>query len=165
MAATVIQLQGADGVLYLLLQLPAEVVSKNGGPVKTALRKGARVIFIEEALNLARVTGNLTVEEYEGTKLLAKSLVITRGKAPTDGKGERVLIRIKRKSYTRKGKPVTTLKTAQLLEYGSSTQPAEPWIRPAFQSKAAQAINTTTAELIIGLDRVVKKLAAQGGGK
>ena len=33
------KLQGVDGVLATLQSLPAEVVSKRGGPVKAALRK------------------------------------------------------------------------------------------------------------------------------
>jgi len=61
------------------------------------------------------------------------------------------------------GKAVTTLKTAQLLEYGSSKQPAEPWIRPAFQSKAAEAIRTVETELVAAIDRIATKLMKQGG--
>lgn len=153
------KLSGLDGVLDTLKSLPPEVVSKRGGPVKVALRKGALVILREEALNLARVTNNLSTDDAEGTGLLQKSLVATRGKAPNSGNGERYLVRVKRKTYVRKGKPVTTLKTAQLLEYGSEQQSAEPWIRPAFNAKAAEAIFTVERELIAGVDRVVAKLA------
>lgn len=154
-----LKLSGLDGVLDLLKQLPPEVVSKRGGVVKTALRKGAQVILREEALNLARVTGNLDPEQEPGTKLLASSLIVSRGKAPTGGKGERYLVRVKRKAYLRKGKPVTTLKTGQILEYGSEKQQAEPWIRPAFNAKAAEAIYTIERETLAGIDRAVKKLS------
>jgi hypothetical protein len=54
---------------------------------------------------------------------------------------------------------VTTLKTAQLLEYGSSQQPAEPWLRPAFLSKRTQAVDTTVRELRVDIDRLVRKLS------
>lgn len=153
-----LRLTGLDGVLDLLRQLPREVVSKRGGPVKTALRKGALVILREEALNLARVTNNLDTDEQEGTNLLASSLVATRGKAPSSGKGERYVVRVKRRTYLRKGKPVTTLKTAHLLEYGSEKQPAEPWIRPAVNAKAVEAIHTIERELLAGIDRIVRRL-------
>jgi hypothetical protein len=158
MAGEVIRLQGLDGALDMLKQLPAEVVSKRGGVVKAALRKGARVILLEEALNLARTLGTLDADEQTTTGLLLKNLVISSGKPPTSGNGERMLIRIRRKSYQRKGETVTTLKSAQLKEYGSEKQKAEPWIRPAFNSKAREAIATVEAETVAGIERAVKKL-------
>jgi len=166
MSYGLIQLRGVDGVLKTLQSLPAEVVSKSGGPVKSALRKGARVLLQEEALNLARATDSLASIEGESSGLLQSSLIISRGKAPTSGKGERMLVRVKRKTYPgRKGKTVTTLQSANLLEYGSEKQPAEPWIRPAFAAKAESAIRTVEAELIRGVDRIVERLARQNRGK
>lgn len=159
--AETIKLTGADDVLRMLQQMPAEVVSKRGGPVRAALRKGAKVIQQQEIANLNAATagGNTS------TGLLAKNVVVTRGKPPTDGKGERYLVRVKRKGYPNrsggKGKRttgVTTIKTAQLLEYGSSKQPAEPWIRPAFKSRAVEAINVATSSLVQAIDRIAKRL-------
>jgi HK97 gp10 family phage protein len=156
-----VKLTGVDNVLNLLQSLPKEVVSKRGGPVRAALRKGAKVIHTQQMANLAAVTANLTDEgEKLSTGLLAKNVVISRGKAPFGGKGERVLIRVRRKSYPdRTGKTVTTHATANWTEYGTSERPAEPWIRPAFLAKAEQAIHTTTAELLNGIDRIVQKLS------
>jgi HK97 gp10 family phage protein len=153
-----VRLTGLDGVLDTLKRLPPEVVSKRGGPVKSALRKGALVILREASLNLARATNNLASDDPTSTGLLLKNLIASRGKAPTGSKGERYLVRVRRKSYQRKGETVTTLKTAQILEYGSSKQPAEPWLRPAFNAKAMQAIKTIEAELLAGIDRAVRKL-------
>lgn len=161
------KLTGLNGVLETLKALPAAVVSKRGGPVKSALRKGALVILKQEKANLQAVTANTNDEgKRYSTGLLLKNLIASRGKAPTGGNGERYLVRVRRKTYPQKsGKPVTTLKTAQLLEYGSSQQPAEPWIRPAFNAKAAEAITTVERELVAGIDRIVKKLAAQNKGR
>ena len=39
-----VKLTGVAGVLKTLSSLPAEVVSKRGGPVKAALAKGARFL-------------------------------------------------------------------------------------------------------------------------
>lgn len=158
---TTVQLTGVDNVLNLLRSLPTEVVSKRGGPVRAALRKGAAVIFKQARSNLERSIAN--TEDAQSTGLLIKNLVITRGKEPTGTRGERYLVRVKRKSYARKGARVTTLKTAHLLEYGSRTQPAEPWLRPAFNATARQAIDTTTSELLRAIDRIVRKLGKQGG--
>jgi HK97 gp10 family phage protein len=158
------QLTGLNGVLETLKSLPAEVVSKRGGPVKSALRKGANVILKAEKANLRAVMGHeVDGEKRLTTGLLLKSLIATRGKPKF--KGEWYIVRVKKKKYQRKGKDVSTVKVAQLLEYGSSKQPAEPFIRPAFTSKAAEAIRTIERELIAGVDKVVRKLAAQNKGK
>lgn len=160
------KITGLDGVLDMLRRLPPEVVSKRGGPVRAALRKAAVVIQKPAVANLARVTANATTDEKrQNTGLLEKSVVVTRGKAPFDGNGERYLVRVKRKTYTRSGgKPVTTLKTAQLLEYGSSKQPAEPWLRPAFNANAEKAIYTFETSLLRSIDLIVKKLSKGKGG-
>lgn len=160
------QLQGLNGVLETLKSLPPEVVSKRGGPVKAALRKGARVIFKQAQINLQAAVSNATSDgKRYSTGLLLKNLVVTRGKKPIGTNGERYLVRVRRKTYGRKGKAITTLATANMLEYGTAKQPAEPWLRPAFQSKAAQAIHVTEAELLKQIDRVVNKLAQQNRGR
>lgn len=161
-----VKMTGLDGVMKTLKSLPAEVVSKRGGPVKAALRKGARVIFAQAKQNLQSVTSNATDDNKRySTGLLLKNLVVTRGKKPNGTRGERYLVRVRRKSYQRKGQSFTTLGTANLLEYGSVKQPMEPWLRPAFQAKAEAAIRTTETELIRQLDKVVKKLAQLNKGR
>lgn len=162
------KLSGLDGVLDTLRQLPPEMVSKNGGPVRSALRKGALVIHAQEKVNLQAVVANATSSgKRESTGLLLQNLIVSRGKAPSSGKGERFLVRFRRKSYPVKGrgKAATTYKTAQLLEYGSSHQPAEPFIRPAFEAKAREAITTVELEMAKGVARVIKKLARQNKAK
>jgi len=47
-----VQLEGLQGVLETLKALPSELVSRNGGPVRSALRKGALVIFKQANSNL-----------------------------------------------------------------------------------------------------------------
>jgi HK97 gp10 family phage protein len=154
-----IKLTGVDGVMDMLKKLPPEIVSKRGGPVRAALRKGAVVIHKQAKLNLqAVISRTADGEESQSTGLLLKNVVVTRGKAPTQGKGERFLVRVRRKTYPRKSKkPVSTLKTAHLLEYGSSQQPAEPWLRPAFNAKAREAINVVTGSLMTEINKAIKR--------
>lgn len=161
------KLQGMEGVLATLRSLPPEIVSKRGGPVKSALRKGAQVIRKQAAANLQSIISGTNDEgERLSTGLLLKNLVVTRGKPPFGGRGERYLVRVRRKTYPgRAGKPVTTLKSGQILEYGSVKQAPRPWIRPAASSKAQEAINVTTAELLKQIDKIVKQLAAQNKGR
>lgn len=148
-------LTGVDGVLKTLQSLPPEVVSKRGGAVKLSLAKGARLIRNEVKKNLQRV-----VSTDESTGLLEKNIISSRGKQPYGTKGERYLVRVKRKTYPdRDGKPVTTLKTANILEYGSEKQSSQPFIRPAAVSKAQEAINVITADLVKRVDKIVADLA------
>lgn len=159
-------LAGVDGVLKTLQRLPPEIVSKRGGPVKLALAKGARLIRDEAKKNL---TAQLAAGD-ESTGLLLKNIIASRGKAPLSGKGERYLVRVRRKTYPGrpsdgKGGVVTTRKTAMWKEYGTEDQVATPWLRPAVQQKGATAISVITKDLTRRIDIVVKKLAAQNGGK
>lgn len=156
------ELHGLQETVETLLKLPPEIASKRGGPVRSALRKAAVVIQKQELANLQAVTANATsTGERLSTGFLAKNVVVTRGKAPIGTKGERFLVRIRRKTYPDSKGSVSTLKTAQLLEYGSSKQPAEPWIRPAVESRGREAIETFERELAAGIDRAVRKLAKQ----
>jgi HK97 gp10 family phage protein len=150
-----VNLQGVDGVLKTLQSLPAEVVSKRGGPVKLALAKGARLLRNEVKKNLQR-----NIKTDDSTGLLEKNIISSRGKQPYGTKGERYLVRVKRKVYSDKqGKPVTTLKTANIMEYGSNKQTAQPFIRPAAVSKATETINVVTKDLIRRIEKVTKDLA------
>lgn len=150
-----VNLRGMDGVLETLQSLPAEVVSKRGGPVKLALAKGARVIRAQAATNL-RAAIALGGERSTGN--LEKRLVVTRGKRPLGGKGERYLVRVRKRNYINAlGIKTNPLMTANLLEYGSSHQPATPWLRPAVAQKGEEAINVITADLKRRIDIIVKK--------
>jgi len=162
-----VDIRGIDGVLATLRALPREVSAKRGGPVAAAARTGLQPMKRQHLANLSAATANATSENRRlSTGFLAKNVVISRGKAPTSGKGERYLLRVRRKTYPdRKGKPVTTLAAAQLLEYGSSQQPAEPWIRPSFLSRAREVIDTTSADLVRRLDKIVARLARQNAAK
>lgn len=163
-------LRGVDGVLQTLQSLPQEVVSKRGGPVKLALAKGARLIRDEAIKN---VKASIAINGDQSTGMLEKNIIASRGKAPIGGKGERYLVRVRRKAYDlakigrreKAGKRVTTHKTASLLEYGSVHQPATPWLRPAVRNKGAEAINVITEDLKRRIDATVKKLARQNAGK
>lgn len=150
--------------------LPPEIVSAKGGPVKNALRKAANVIRAQAAANLKAA---IAINGSVSTGLLEKNLVVTRGKEPRGTRGERYLVRVRRKAYDgdklgrrqKAGKRVTTHKTASLLEYGSSHQPATPWLRPAVKQKGQQAIEVFTSDLNRRIEATVKKLAQQNKGK
>ncbi|HFF3759517.1 TPA: hypothetical protein ACGCNR_001501 [Stenotrophomonas maltophilia] len=158
-----LQIHGIEGVLSTLEALPAEVVSKRGGPVKLALAKGARLLRDQAKDNFRRSVAQGGADSTETT---VENIVASRGKAPVGTKGERQLVRVKRRSYINaKGAKTTTLRAAQLMEYGSATQPARPWLRPAVQRRGSQIIDVVSEDLLKRLDQITKRLAAQNGGR
>lgn len=151
-----VKISGIDDTLRALKSLPTEIVSKRGGPVKLALAKGARFLRDEAKRNLEAA---IALNGDESSGLLLKSVIASRGKQAFGTKGERYLVRVKRKTYPdRDGKAVTTLQTANLLEYGSSNQPATPWLRPAVLSKGQQTINVVVTDLNRRIDLITRKL-------
>ena len=159
-----VKLTGVDGVLQTLRSLPAEVVSKRGGPVKAALAKGARFIRDKAKDNLRRAIAEGPTTRSTGE--LEKRVISSRGKAPFDGKGERYLVRVKKLDYLNDdGIRTNPLMTANLLEYGSSHQPATPWLRPTVPQHGAQAIEIITKDLDARVQKIVAKLAGQNRGR
>lgn len=161
-----VKLHGLEGVIEALQALPAEIVSKRGGPVRAALRKGGDVILKQLKINLRQVTARAGVpdEQSTSTGFLLTQAVTTRGKPPTDGKGERYLVRFRKKRYPDR-KLVTALKTAHLLEYGSEKQPAEPFIRPAYETQAGAALRVIESDLAASIARITRKLARDAKAK
>lgn len=156
-------INGIPGIIRTLSSLPAEVVSKKGGPVKLALAKGARLLRDQAKDNFRRSVAQGGADSTETT---VENIVASRGKAPVGTKGERQLVRVKRRSYINaKGAKTTTLRAAQLMEYGSATQPARPWLRPAVQRRGSQIIDVVSEDLLKRLDQITKRLAAQNGGR
>ena len=158
-------LHGVDDLLATLKSLPPEIVSKRGGPVKSALRKGAVVIQKAAKANIRRVVAKTEDAGYTSTKVLEDAVVVRRDPNPQRaGASERyrVLIARGRKYEGRlnNGKPVTAVMTARYLEFGTEDQAAEPWLTPAYMSEKERAVETIVADLRKGIDRIVKKLEA-----
>lgn len=161
------QLKGLDDVLATLNALPVEIVSKKGGPVKNALRRGARQLRDAAEVNLREAIAR---GGSRSTGLLEKNLIASRGKPPVGSKGERYLVRVKRKTYPgrkpeRDGKVATVRKSAQLLEWGSSQQQSTPWLRSAVSRKGTAVIETIRTDLLARIETTVKRIAKNGGGR
>ena len=150
---------GLDGLLETLKQLPAEVVSKRGGPVKFAMAKGARMLRDAAAVSLAAA---IAADGSDSTGETVNALVAQRGKYR--GQGERYVVRVKSKAYVsaRKGK-TTTIRTGNLLEYGSKQQRATPWLRPAAEANAQRIVDTVNADLVRRVEPIVAKIARANG--
>lgn len=148
-------LHGLDDVLRKLKALPPEIVSKRGGPVKSALRKGGKVIQQEAIANLQANANH--ADSYPNTGLLAKSVGLGRDPKPQQsGANERYRVFVRRKKYPNGFK---TVAAARFLEFGNARQAAKPWLLPAFMSKRQEALNTVVRELNAGIDRIIRKLS------
>lgn len=168
MAREAIRIEGLAGVLETLKQLPPELVSKNGGPVRAALRKAAVIIQKQARANVQAIIDapNIGGDSRESSGLLKKNIVVTRGRPSGGLKGEVYLVRVRKKKYPQKGgKPVHTAQVGTLLEYGTEKRKPMPWIRPAFDAKKTEAVAVFTRELPRAIDRIVKKLDRQNKGR
>ena len=153
-------LHGLDDVLAKLKALPAEIVSKSGGPVKTALRKGAKVIADEAVRNIKAITQPDAGQDYVPTGLLAKSVVVRRDSRPQRSRAnERYRVLLSRKKYP--GRKLGTIATGRYLEFGTEKQKPTPWLTPAYLAKRQAALDTVVRELRAGIAKVERKLAAK----
>jgi len=161
-------LKGASELVKMLHELPAELVSKNGGPVKLALRKAAKVIRDEESRRFQALNSH----DPANTGLLDRSIIVKRGRVDPGFKGEKMIVTFKRYVYLKsflsnvkklgtaaKMDTVTTRKTAQIFEYGSSHQPPRPFIRPSFQAKAGEATDVFISDLKRRIELLNKRVA------
>ena len=65
----------------------------------------------------------------------------------------------------RKGEQVSTLKSAQIKEYGSAKQPARSFIRKTVQQHGGAIIDIVTKDLDARVQKIVAKLASQNKGR
>lgn len=175
MARESVRVEGLEGVLNTLKNLPPELVSKNGGPVRTALRRGGVLILKEAQKNIQQIIDEPNKNGRDvSTGLAKKSLFLKRvRKMPNGQKGEAFIIAVKPNKYPnrmnrRKGRKARELQANDvlfMLENGTENRPAMPWMRPAFEVKKQEAVEVFARELPRAIDRAVKKLSKQKGAR
>ena len=168
MARETFRIEGLDAAVKTLRELPAELVSKRGGPVRTALQKAAKMIQVEEQQRLQGIIDqeNAAGRPTESTGLLKANIVTKRGRLAGGEKGELYSVGIRRKAYPdSRGKRVTTPQVARLLEYGTARRAPLPFIRPAFEAVKGKVVPLFAAELNRRLAGIVRKLHRSNGGK
>lgn len=166
MASESIRISGLSGALATLKALPPEIVSKNGGPVRSAIRAGAKVLQQQVQANLQVIidTPNIHNSPNRSTGFLKKNIIIQRGRRNTTG--ELMLIRVKARQFypqTGKGKRVSAAEDAFMLEHGTERRAAYPFFQPAFDLKKDEAARTFAADLDKRLIAIQSKLERQNG--
>ena len=180
MAGDLVRIEGLDSVMKTLRELPAEVVSKNGGPVRAALRRGAVIIQKQAMANVQEIVDTPNVDgRFVSTGLAKKSIRIKRVRPLNRQKGEAFIIAVRPQPYQgrrimgkrHKRAPLRARSTRDLqtndvlfmLEAGTERRRAMPWMRPAFEAKKGEALQVFATELPRAIDRAVKKLAMKNG--
>jgi HK97 gp10 family phage protein len=158
-------IEGLEGVIERLNALPREIVGKNGGPVKSALRKGAKLIRDEAARRAPVKTGKLrdalTVRRDPRPHYVSAAEHYWIG---VQGGARRKYANTKRnRGKARVGQTYEVEGNAfywRFYEFGSEHQPARPFVRSAFEAKVADVEALIASELNKQLDRITKKLNA-----
>lgn len=149
------KISGADQLLKNLDQLPKELRLK---PVRSALGKAAKVVRLKAAENA------LALDDKETGRKIADNL-IQRWRSRHFKRTGDPMISVgvgTEKGRIPKGNPDTGPKGNtphwHLLELGTEQMPAHPFLRPAAEQTAQQAINTFGTELDKAIARIVSKL-------
>lgn len=169
MARESVRIEGLDGVLNVLRELPAEIVSKAGGPVKFGLKAAAELLRDEAKRNVRAIidTPNQGGDD-KSTGLLLLSIVAGRSKPPQGKNGEAYVVRVRRNqkypgNRQNEAGNVTAVQVGRLLEYGSENRPPMPWMRPAFDARKNEALQVFSAELRRRTEAAVKRLERMNG--
>ena len=164
------EITGLEGVLESLRALPAEMTKKRGGPVRAAVRKAAQLLRKEaRAQMIARGNNPGKTGINYATGFTAKHIIIKRRKINEAMKGERFIVTVKPVPHPNGNKigkrPIKTNDVAFIMEHGSANQPAEPWLRPAYNARKEEAVRVMVDTLQSGIDKIVAELARKNAGK
>lgn len=152
-----IKVEGLDGLMARLKAFPKEM-AKNGGPIRSALFQGAKIIREEAKANIQQIIDepNKGGRDDLSTGTLKKSVIMKRHRNPrSKGATEIYSVRLKRVKNP-KGTPVT--RYGKVLEFGSEHVKAYSWMRRAAEEKKTAVFSTIATALRKGIERVEKKL-------
>ena len=149
---TTVTITGLDQLLVRLKALPAEVASKNGGPVRSAVRKAANVIRDEMRRNMAAEIAKPNEVPYQETGRLMKSIRSATGKMR--GKGESYKVGVMTSKYS---SGLSTKRVGGYMEYGTVKYHSNAPLRTAWAAKKDEALTVMTVELEKGIARLERK--------
>ena len=173
MVAVNVRVEGLRGVVQTLHELPPELVSKRGGPVRSALRKAGKRFQDRMKANIQKIIDDPNVTKSghiiptKSIGLAVENVILTRQKMPPGVNGERYKIGPRlRKTYPewRAGnKTVSVVQVLRLLETGTENRKPYPWARPAFDAEKHAVIGIFVVEINAKLQTILRKLAAKNG--
>ncbi|MEJ7746059.1 MAG: HK97-gp10 family putative phage morphogenesis protein [Luteimonas sp.] len=158
---------GVDETGRRLRALPAELGSKGGGPLRSALFQAAKVLQKEAVLILKSKTR--TDSNLDGVKL-SENIITKRHRNPKSvGAIERYDIGMrggtrKLSSNRRGGRAGKTVRTegqvwyGRMIELGTSKMKARPFLRPALSGKKDEALRVFSAKFLKAVEAAERKL-------
>jgi HK97 gp10 family phage protein len=162
MAATLKYVKGLEGLLATLKALPPEIVSKGGGPVRTAARLSLKQMQRDAIQNVQLIVDqpNKDGSTPTNSKTLEKAIIISRRKPGAGFQGEIFSLRVKRGARAPNGQ--TANKYGGILEFGYEGVPAKAWLRRAFEANKDTAVTVFTSELTKRIEAATRKARKQG---
>ena len=166
MAGNTVQVEGLGELLRRMEALPKEITGKNGGPVRRALGRAARLVRDEVRTNAPRRSGNLVaniiaarVRDDRPAGVAERFVVSVRGKRQryANTQENRRSGRVG-KTYQRDGDAFYW----KFIEFGTARLAARPFIQPSFAARANDAIQEFARALGTDLDKIVRKLNPTG---
>lgn len=160
MATEFVRIEGLDGLVERLRAFPAEM-SKNGGPVRSALAKGGKLIREQAKANVRQLVAepNANGMDSQSTGLLEKSIIQKRDRDPrARGATEIYTVRVKR---GKSPKGVSVTRYGKILEFGSRKLKAYAWLRRAAEEKRGEFYSIVTAELARGITAIERKMGGR----
>lgn len=169
MAEPMLSMTGLEQTVRALRALPAELSSRNGGPVRAALFAAAKVVR-GEAQRLAPV-GKGTPNPGN----LRANVFASRNRDPRRiGAAEHYFVSVRsgrRGLFSRK----IGLNTRSLMgrdayywwwvEFGTSKQPAQPFLRAAFEAKKQEALRVFEQTLARAVAAAARRAQKRGGSR
>lgn len=174
-----------EGVSELLKRLNALPVELRKNAVYSALNAGGAVVrnaAKENAPYLGKTRAYKTLPKHRKPFTVRDAIRVSRSRITKGQNGlYEVIVRVK----PLKEKQIAAFKRAQVaagrrgsgaanpddpyywwfLEFGTSKMAAQPFLRPAFESTKLAQLQAIRKRMRVSMDRIVAKLAAQGGGR
>lgn len=161
MATEYVKIEGLDGLVKRMAAFPKEM-AKNGGPIRSALAKGGKLIRDQAKANVRAIVAEPNADglDSESTGLLEKSIIQKRHRNPRErGATEIYTVRVK---SGKSPKGVSVTRYGKILEFGSEKIRARAWMRRAAESNRGEFFSLVARELASGIAKIERKL---GGGK
>lgn len=151
-----VEVQGLKELADALRALPKELASKSGGPLAKGLRAAANVIK-NEAKHRAPVLRNKTPYRKPGT--VRDAIRVRRDRIQAPGATETFEVYVKQAKGGSRGtfSPDDPFYW-RFLEFGTKKMAARPFMRPAFEAKKDEALNTFETVLAAAIAKANAKV-------
>ena len=158
-----VRVEGLDAVGKRLRALPPELGSKGGGPLRYALFQGAKVLVEEARLRVPVRTGQLRDNVVSKRHRNPKSVGVTeRYDIGMKGGTRRLANTARNRRSGRAGQRVRTAGAVfygRFIELGTAKMPAQPFLRPALDTKGDAAVREFQRAFLRAVERAERKLA------